>query len=228
MAAATLTVSAGIDAAVARHAMLAHPFYQAWSAGKLTREALRDYAKQYLHHVEAFPQAVSAVHSNCPDRDGRYLLAENLAEEEGVGANRDDHANLWLMFAEGLGATEDEARAVALNPETVALIDTFRRLSRQSYAAGLGALYAYESQLPAVAASKIDGLDRFYGVRNERAIRFFTVHQAADVEHSKICRALLDKLPEAERAEAVAAGETLAKALSGFLDGMVRQTGIAC
>ena len=31
------------------------------------------------------------------------------------------------------------------------LIDTFRKLSRGSYASGLGALYAYESQLPAIA-----------------------------------------------------------------------------
>lgn len=225
---ADVSTAARIDAAVAAHAMLAHPFYRAWSAGALTRDHLRAYAKQYFHHVEAFPRAVSAVHSNCPDRDGRYLLAENLAEEEGVGADRDDHANLWLMFVEGMGATEDEARAATLNPETTALIDTFRRLSRQSYAAGLGALYAYESQLPAVASTKIDGLDRFYGVRDASAIRFFTVHEAADVEHSAVCRALLDKLPDAERAEAVAAGEELAKALSGFLDGMCRETGIAC
>lgn len=225
---ADVSTAARIDAAVAAHAMLAHPFYRAWSAGALTRDHLRAYAKQYFHHVEAFPRAVSAVHSNCPDRDGRYLLAENLAEEEGVGADRDDHANLWLMFVEGMGATEDEARAATLNPETTALIDTFRRLSRQSYAAGLGALYAYESQLPAVASTKIDGLDRFYGVRDASAIRFFTVHEAADVEHSAVCRALLDKLPDAERAEAVAAGEELAKALSGFLDGMCRGTGIAC
>jgi pyrroloquinoline-quinone synthase len=223
-----LSTAAQIDAAVARHAMLAHPFYQAWSAGTLTLDALRAYAKQYFHHVDAFPRAVSAVHSNCPDRDGRYLLAENLAEEEGIGGDRDDHATLWLMFVEGLGATEEEAREAALNPETAALIETFRRLSRQSYAAGLGALYAYESQLPAVATTKIDGLDRFYGVTDSTAIRFFTVHQAADIEHSAVCRSLLDKLPEAERAEAVAAGEELAQALSGFLDGMVRTTGVAC
>jgi pyrroloquinoline-quinone synthase len=119
-------------------------------------------------------------------------------------------------------------RAVARHPETVALMDTFRRLSRQSYASGLGALYAYEAQLPAVAATKIDGLDRFYGVTDETAIRFFTVHETADVAHSAVCRTLLDRLPEAERAEAIAAGEELAKALSGFLDGMTRATGMGC
>jgi pyrroloquinoline-quinone synthase len=225
---ATLSTAARIDAAVARHAMLAHPFYQAWSAGRLTQHMLRAYAAQYFHHVEAFPRAVSATHANCPDREGRRLLAENLAEEEGVEAGKMDHASLWMDFANAMGADEAAVRAVALNPETAALIETFRRLSRQSYAAGLGALYAYESQLPAVATTKIEGLDRFYGVKDETAIRFFAVHEAADVEHSAVCRTLLDRLPEGERAEAVAAGEELAQALSGFLDGMSRTTGAGC
>jgi pyrroloquinoline-quinone synthase len=211
---------------VAARAMLKHPFYQAWSEGRLTMETLREYARQYFHHVEAFPRAVSAVHSNCPDRDGRYLLAENLAEEEGVGADKDDHANLWLMFVEGLGASEGEARAVALNAETQALIETFRTLSRRSYASGLGALYAYESQLPAVASTKIAGLDRFYGVTDADAIRFFRVHETADVDHSAVCRDLLERLPDAERAEAIAAGAELAGALWRFLDGVSREAGV--
>ena len=108
-----------------------HPFYQAWTEGRLPLDTLRDYARQYFHHVEAFPRAVSAVHSACPDRDGRRMLAENLAEEEGIEAGKQDHASLWLMFACGLGESEDAVRGQALNAETQALIDTFRRLSRQ-------------------------------------------------------------------------------------------------
>lgn len=219
---ATQTTAAAIDSAVSARAMLAHPFYQAWSAGALSLGLLREYARQYFHHVEAFPRAVSAVHSNCPDRDGRWMLAENLAEEEGLGECKDDHASLWLAFAEGLGASEADVRAVGLLPETAALIETFRALSRRSYAAGLGALYAYESQLPAVASTKIEGLDRFYGVTDERAIRFFQVHEAADIEHAAVCRDLLNRLPESERAEAIAAGAELAQALCTFLDGMER------
>ena len=92
---------------------------------------LRAYARQYFHHVEAFPRAVSAVHSACPDRDGRRMLAENLAEEEGIEAGKQDHATLWLMFACGLGESEDAVRAQELNAETQALIETFRTLSRQ-------------------------------------------------------------------------------------------------
>ena len=215
-----MTVSTAIDSKVAERAMLSHPFYQAWTEGRLPLDTLRAYARQYFHHVEAFPRAVSAVHSACEDRDGRRMLAENLAEEEGIEAGKQDHATLWLMFACGLGERESEVRAQDLNPETQALIDTFRRLSRRSYASGLGALYAYESQFPGVASAKIEGLIDRYGIEAEETLRFFRVHESADVEHSEVCRRLLDRLPEDQRDEAIGAGEELAGALWNFLSGV--------
>jgi pyrroloquinoline-quinone synthase len=220
------TVSNLIDLKVAERAMLKHPFYQAWTEGRLPLDTLRAYARQYFHHVEAFPRAVSAVHSACPDREGRRMLAENLAEEEGIEAGKQDHATLWLMFACGLGESEKGVQAQGLNAETQALIDTFRRLSRRSYASGLGALYAYESQFPAVASAKIEGLVDRYGIDDEATLRFFRVHESADVEHSAVCRALLDRLPDDEKAEAIAAGEELAGALWNFLSGVEARASI--
>ena len=217
-----VTVSQAIDAAVAEHAMLSHPFYQAWTAGELPLAKLRAYARQYFHHVEAFPRAVSAVHASCPDAAGRHMLAENLAEEEGLGDGKQDHATLWAMFAEGLGETDESVRAQTLNPETEALIATFQRLAGRSYAAGLGALYAYESQFPAVAKAKIEGLIGRYGIEDEPTLRFFRVHEQADVEHSAVCRRLLDELPAEDGAEAAAAGAELARALWNFLSGVDR------
>jgi pyrroloquinoline-quinone synthase len=148
------------------------------------------------------------------------MLAENLAEEEGIESGKQDHASLWLMFAAGLGEGEAAVRAQSLNPETKALIDTFRKLSRRSYVSGLGALYAYESQFPDVAKAKIEGLIDRYGISGEQTLRFFRVHETADVEHSAVCRALLDRLPEDQQDEAVAAGEELAGALWNFLSGV--------
>jgi pyrroloquinoline-quinone synthase len=215
-----MTVSTAIDSKVAERSMLSHPFYQAWTQGRLPLDTLRAYARQYFHHVEAFPRAVSAVHSRCDDRDGRRMLAENLAEEEGIELGKQDHSTLWLMFAQGLGENEAAVRSVPLNPETEALIETFRRLSSKSYASGLGALYAYESQFPAVAKAKIEGLVENYGIKDEETLRFFRVHETADVEHSAVCRNLLDRLPESDRAEAIASGEELANALWNFLSGV--------
>ena len=64
------------------------------------------------------------------------MLAENLAEEEGVGEGKQDHATLWMMFANALGADAGAVQGVVRNPETQKLIEAFRDLSRQSYAAG--------------------------------------------------------------------------------------------
>lgn len=222
----TPTVSSRIDSKVAERAMLSHPFYQAWTEGRLPLDTLRAYSRQYFHHVEAFPCAVSAVHSACPDRDGRRMLAENLAEEEGLEAGKQDHATLWMMFACGLGEDEAAVREQKLNPETLALITTFRTLSKRSYASGLGALYAYESQFPGVASAKIEGLIERYDVKDEETLRFFRVHESADVEHSQVCRQLLDRLPAREREEAVAAGEELAGALWNFLSGVEREANL--
>jgi pyrroloquinoline-quinone synthase len=215
-----MSTSSRIDTKVAERAMLKHSFYQAWTEGRLSLDDLRAYARQYFHHVEAFPQAVSAVHSACPDRDGRRMLAENLAEEEGIEAGKQDHATLWLMFACGLGEDAAAVRDEQLTAETQGLIDTFRKLSRRSYAAGLGALYAYESQFPGVASAKIEGLMDRYGIVDEETLRFFRVHETADVEHSAVCRELLDRLSDGDREEAVAAGEELAGALWNFLSGV--------
>ena len=216
------SLSQTIDAAVADRAMLSHPLYRAWSAGSLSQETLRFYAKQYFHHVEAFPQVVSATHAGCPDRDGRRLLAENLTEEEGLGEGRLPHAELWMKFATALGVDRAAVEGETLTAETTALIDTFRSLAAHSYASGLGALYAYESQLPAVSTTKIEGLKQFYGVEDADGLSFFRVHEVADVEHSAVCRELLDRLPEAQRAEALDAAKALCEALLGFLSGVER------
>ena len=104
---AQVTVSAAIDGKVAERAMLDHPFYQAWTEGRLPLDTLRAYARQYFHHVEAFPRAVSAVHSACPDQDGRRMLADNLAEEEGIEAGKQAHAALWLRPVERRSPTPE-------------------------------------------------------------------------------------------------------------------------
>ena len=54
-------------AAVMEYSMLKHPFYVAWTEGRLSKDVLAEYAKQYYAHVRAFPTYVSGVHSHCDD-----------------------------------------------------------------------------------------------------------------------------------------------------------------
>ena len=57
-------------------------FYQSWNEGTLTLDTLKIYAKEYYHHVAAFPRYISQIHSLCPDISDRQVLLENLIDEE--------------------------------------------------------------------------------------------------------------------------------------------------
>src|ERR1700746_2549936 len=171
-----------IDKDIVQKHLLKHPFYLAWTRGELSRQALADYARQYYHHVAAFPTYLSSVHANCDDQDTRKQLLNNLIDEEAGSPN---HPELWLWFAQGLGLSEADVQCSEKWTETKNLIDTFRAVCRDgSTVEGLAALYAYESQIPAICESKIDGLKKHYGFRNPEHYEYFSVHLEADREHS--------------------------------------------
>ena len=199
------------------HHLLKHPFYQAWSEGKLDIETLKKYSEQYYHHVDAFPRYISTIHSKCADIESRQVLLGNLTEEE---KGPENHPELWLRFAEGLGTTRAEVKGATLNKETQELVEGYYELANQSYAKGLGALYAYERQVPEVAKSKIDGLEKFYGITTEQALKFFNVHITADEWHSEECADLIKKLSPQDQQIAANGAVEGAKLLWKFLDGM--------
>jgi pyrroloquinoline-quinone synthase len=217
-----------LDALIAEKHLLKHPFYRLWSQGKLTRENLREYAISYYPHVAAFPTYVSGVHSGCEDAALRQQLLENLVEEE---RGSDNHPALWRRFAVALGASAADLSAAARTPEVASAIAEFRLLTREgSVAEGLAALYAYESQIPEVSKTKREGLAAFYGIVDEDATRFFSVHEEADVWHRQVEREALGRVadtPEA-RAEALAAVRRACDALNGALDGVMRENALVC
>src|SRR3954462_14767373 len=104
-----------IDNDIAAKHLLKHPFYLAWTRGELSREALTDYARQYYHHVAAFPTYISAVHSGCDDQPTRKQLLDNLTDEEAGSPN---HPELWLKFSEGLGLNANDVRNTEQEIET--------------------------------------------------------------------------------------------------------------
>ncbi len=215
-----------IDNDIAEKHLLKHPFYLAWTRGELSREALADYARQYYHHVAAFPTYLSAVHANCDNQTTRKQLLSNLVDEEAGSPN---HPELWLKFAEGLGVSDVDSRSTEKNPETKNLIDTFRSVCGDgSIAEGLAALYAYESQVPAICESKIDGLKKYYGFTDPEHYRYFTVHIVADREHSAAERSMLGTYVDNRSFECVRASvNRVLDALWEMLSGVCRRHAIA-
>jgi pyrroloquinoline-quinone synthase len=206
--------------AVMEYSMLKHPFYVAWTEGKLSKAVLAEYAKQYYAHVRAFPTYVSAVHSRCEDVSIRQELLENLIEEERGDEN---HPELWLRFAEGLGVEREKVQNAELLDSTKASVARLKGLTqREDFREGLAALYAYESQIPEVAQTKREGLKRFYGISDERAVSFFRVHEGIDVLHQQVEQNILNEncRTNDDQLKAVKAARESAQALWEFLNGV--------
>jgi len=205
---------------ITRYDLLCHPYYQAWTAGELTRDDLREYAADYYHHVAAFPTYLSTLHSRLPDGELRRAVLRNLCGEEITGRA---HSELWLDFAEGMGAEREEVRRRKPVAEVQALMAEFRRLAAEATCAeALAAFYAYESQIPRIAKQKADGLAQRYGA-DAKTCGYFTLHQFADVEHAEVWRELLSAEVAAHPEQTTAAldsAETAAQALWHALDGM--------
>ena len=218
-----------LDARIAKYDLLCHPFYKAWAAGELTREDLRGYARDYYHHVEAFPAYLAEFSARLPEGELRRAVLANMADEEGLadasGQPSAPHSDLWLDFVEGMGGERD-MRAHQPLTEISDLMEFFHQMAQEGTPAeALAAFYAYESQVPRVAQEKSRGLREMYGA-SEKACGYFTLHATADIYHSKVWRQQLGKCFETNpnlAEKALASGERTAIALWQALNGIDRR-----
>ena len=214
-----------MDEATHDHRILEHPFYKAWAAGTLTLEDLSFYATQYWRQVEAFPGYLESVSSRLGDGSAKEIVTENLRDEvEG------DHLGLWMDFAEGVGARPEHVRSTPARPETIRCVQSFSNGMRAATVPfALGMLYAYESQTPGVAATKVTGLRDHYSVDGP-ALEYFKLHGELDVEHSDDLAKALDEVivDEASVQEAEAGAKAGAEAVWGLLTGIAEARGIDC
>lgn len=209
-----------IDSEIKKHHLLNHSFYKAWNEGALEKETIKEYAAQYFQHVSLFPRYLSAIHSNCDDINVRQLLLENLIDED---KGEENHPELWMRFAEGMGNSREEVKTKVAMNETKELVETFMKLSRsEKYHIGLAALYCYESMQPEISETKKEGLKEFYGVNDENTLKFFTVHMHADKWHRAVVRKMLIELSETkeQRTEILEAVKSSLGVLNNFLTGM--------
>ena len=215
-----------LEERIAKYNLLCHPFYKAWSAGKLTRDDLREYAQDYYHHVEEFPSYLAALSLRLEEGELRDAVLANMCDERGVAerAGRDSvpHSDLWLDFAEGMGSSRNLDWHHPL-PEVRQLVRFFQRVASEGTPEeALAAFYAYESQVPHIASEKDRGLRELYRA-DEKTRGYFVVHAIADVYHAQVWREQLGKRvassPESAEA-ALSAAETAAQMLWKAMDGI--------
>lgn len=131
-----------------------------------------------------------------------------------------------MQFADSLGANCNAEQ----RPETSSLIRTFHDVCGSgAIAEGLAALYAYESQIPTVSESKIDGLKKHYGFSDPKGYEYFSVHVEADREHSAAEREMLREQITDDNASSVRASvDRILTALWNLLSGVGQPHAIAC
>jgi pyrroloquinoline-quinone synthase len=214
-----------LEERIHKYDLLCHPFYKAWSSGKLTRDDLREYAEDYFHHVEAFPTYLAELGIRLEEGELRRAVLANMTDEKGgedsFGEPERAHSALWQDFVEGMGGRRTPKRKPVR--EIRELISWLHRVASEgTVEEALAAFYAYESQVPRIAQEKDRGLRELYGA-DEKTRAYFTLHATADVYHSQVWRKQLEKRIKAnpQAAEkALAAAEGAAKALWKALDGI--------
>jgi pyrroloquinoline-quinone synthase len=165
-----------LDQVVTRWNLLNHSFYQRWTQGSLTSDELCDYIKQYAHVVRAVPRWLEQVRGG-----DSAQLARHIEEER-------SHIALWDTFGKALGLSSEAIRIEPANVATTRLLESGDELASQGQAAP--AVWALETQTPAVAGAKLAGLTTFYGISPDAGGQYFAEHQNLDVQHSAELRGL--------------------------------------
>jgi pyrroloquinoline quinone (PQQ) biosynthesis protein C len=166
--------------------LAAMPIVPAILDGTLERDALRRYAARYYAELRTFidvkiPERLRL----CPHGAARAkaFFARAYAEEQGQFRLGEDHASVFGRVCRALDLTTEE-----LEEETKRYAARFRYLrdlepSWRAMVRELAIAYAWESAAPVLGMAIASALEWHYAVPAE-ALRFFSLHAAADRAHS--------------------------------------------
>ena len=207
-----------LDNDIQDKSLLKHKFYQMWSAGSLSLDDLRGYSQEYFQLVRSVPVLVNNILQQVtPELERDYApsvtITHNLEEEK-------EHIAPWISFANSIGVTENELYEYQCSEKTQEAVAEMLRLTNESFSAGISTLYSYEKQLPEISSKKIEGLVKYYGVQNNRALEYFRMHEKVDIEHSKLWRSLIDVMPASQHSTILDAASASLKCQNMILDGV--------
>ena len=197
-----------IDRIIEERSLLKHPFYQAWSDGKLTREALTGYSKEYYQLVKSVPIFMTQLMDHAPE-SLHDELNHNQQEEF-------SHISLWQRFAGGLGISNQELtnyEGLSKTNHAIAGMDSLM----SSFVGGSAAMYALEKEIPKISQIKLEGLAEFYGLTSEDVTTYFKEHMEADIRHTASWKKIIDMISGQDE-EIISAAESSVTCQNLLLD----------
>jgi pyrroloquinoline-quinone synthase len=196
-----------IEQVRAQHNVVEHPFYQRWSAGRLSREELADYAGQYRYATEAIAKLSADIAAQAPESE-RAALEAHAAEEA-------DHVALWDGFVDAVGGTV----GAEPNAETLDCVEAWTKAD--GFGRQLARMFAIESGQPEISRTKTEGLGRHYEITDAPGNLYFTVHEEMDVHHAAEGRNLIERhMNDFSDDDLVEAAEEAFRANWRLLDGV--------
>lgn len=179
-----------------------HPFFELWSAGRLTRAQTAIYCVQHYHYVGEYLNWLCFEASQAPHRDVKAYLLENLGDEENP---EDRHLDMLKDYVAACGLDADAVENAEVLPGTDGLQNWgWRLVYRTPWQAALAGMFiGLESQFLDICKKLVPALHRYYGFApGAREIRFFEEHIEADAVHGAKGFALVEKYcttPEQQR-----------------------------
>ena len=197
-----------IDRIIEERSLLNHPFYQTWSDGKLTHEALAGYSKEYYQLVKAVPIFMTQLMDRVPS--SWYDELDFHQQEEF------SHISMWERFASGLGVSRNDLLNYNGLYKTNHAISGMHHLMG-SLESGVVAMYAFEKEIPKISQIKLEGLAEFYGLTSEDVTKYFKEHTEADIRHTASWKKLIN-LVTSEEHELISAAESSVTCQNLLLD----------
>lgn len=219
-----------------------HWAWPAFTSGKVAKARLHVHLEQeYAVFVRDFPVLVGRAYVQCPIAAVRRELAENLYEEEtgGLHAGR-PHPELFLEYPRGLGFELSRFERVELLPGARRYRDVLDELTQRrgwACAAAVVTVFiegtAHERALfdPSAPPRAEPPLEQHplvvhYGLP-VASLSLTKAHRGVEGEHRLAAwRVMLDHVPEAERAQVVAAMEEALAAWLVYRDDVAAACGV--
>ncbi|WP_239346534.1 TenA family transcriptional regulator [Frankia sp. CiP3] len=182
-----------LDEIIDRESYSRHSFISALTAGKVSRDRMRDWAVQKYHQTYGQNRGFSAIHANTRYADvRRYEMMQLIAEETDLADGTDAHYNLMRRFAEVLGAGPEMFDKEPATPVADFLDYLLRTCRENHFVWGLLAFYVNERQTPAAVEKMRVFLTSSWHI-SDVDVEWFTVHSQLDGGHALGARLLIEK-----------------------------------
>lgn len=172
----------GLEAEIASHPALHHPFLQRFATEPLSIGQLRAFGLQHYQLVRVFTTYMTNLIARRPDWGSSLRCV--LDDELGGHTVFRSHVHLYRDFLKGLGLRDEDWGRAELEPETKSFIDSHLALTREGdILAALGAIGpGHELSIPVMFGFLLEGLRRSTALTRE--LEYFSLHISQDKNHA--------------------------------------------